>query len=239
MNPSTKPIMLVFDLFGTLFDVNSLTELLLPDKQNQSQFLSDFVTSWRARQLDFCMRRALMSNALSFEKITRDAFITTAEEPRFKDQVQILLADTQKAVECWKKLKPYPESRLVLDALSKHYQLAVLSNGDKAQVDALLEEAKLSHFFQHVISTSILKTYKPDPLAYIGLLAQSPIGSLENCAMVSSHYWDVVGAKHVGMKAYWVQRSPERVADAWEYKPDEIAPDLAYLAEKINPKIPR
>ena len=53
--------------------------------------------------------------------------------------------------------------------------------------------------------------------------------------MVSSNPFDVLGAKHAGLRAAWIKRSEDKIFDPWNgLEPDLIVPDLAAFADEMN-----
>ncbi|MFP3361973.1 HAD-IA family hydrolase, partial [Planococcus sp. SIMBA_143] len=67
----------VFDAYGTLFDVFSVTkkcEELYPNKGDQIS------QTWRKKQLEYSYLRQMMGNYQPFAKVTRDALRYAVEE---------------------------------------------------------------------------------------------------------------------------------------------------------------
>jgi 2-haloacid dehalogenase len=188
----------VFDAYGTLFDVHSVVrrcEELFP---GQGAALSQL---WRTKQLEYTWLRSLMARYEDFEAVTRAAL-------RFACRALGLewSQDTERALlQEYLRLRPYPEVPGALAALTE-LPLAVLSNGSPSMLHAVLSNAGLAHHFSAVISVDRLHIYKPHPSVY--QLAVEELGaSRERIAFISSNFWDVSGATAFGFRAYWINRA--------------------------------
>jgi 2-haloacid dehalogenase len=217
-----KPSAVVFDAYGTLFDVSSVAAAcahLTPDPQ-------ELVSLWRAKQLEYSFLRSLMGPAayVDFWAITEDALDYAAERLglAFSD------ADRDQALQGWREVKPYPEVESVLERLANDgFRCAILSNGSPAMLDAALSHSGLSAQFEAVLSADTVRVFKPDPRVYrlaIEALSIPPA----DLAFVSSNGWDSAGAKAFGLHVAWINRSgtpTERLG----FVPDLVLPDLSTL----------
>jgi 2-haloacid dehalogenase len=84
-----------------------------------------------------------------------------------------------------------------------------------------------------MVSVDDLGTFKPDPRVY-EYLSQRLETPIEETWLVSSNAWDVIGAKNAGLRAAWIQRSPQAIFDPWNVEPDLVATDLRELASKLD-----
>ena len=107
------------------------------------------------------------------------------------------------------------------------------SNGTADAVNALLQHAKIDGFFEAVVSVDAIQTFKPDPRVYQHF-AEVAATDLDNCWLVSSNAFDVIGAVAAGMKAVWLQRSASAVFDPWGIEPTAIISRLDQLPKKIT-----
>ena len=148
----------VFDAYGTLFDVHSVSmrcDALFPAR---GAALSQL---WREKQLEYTWLRSLMGRYEPFDRITADAL-------RYATKL-LGLACSDDAVEAlmqaYAGLRPFPEAPAALQTLSGH-KLAILSNGTPRMLDALVHNAGLTGHFTAVLSVDPLRTYKPNPAVY-------------------------------------------------------------------------
>jgi 2-haloacid dehalogenase len=136
-------------------------------------------------------------------------------------------------LEAYLHLPAYPEVGNALDAVRvSGARVLAFSNGTEAVVRTVLSHAGLLDRFDEIVSVDPLRTFKPDPAVYAELLrcGGSPPG---RTWLVSANSWDVIGAKHAGLKAAWVARSDGAVFDPWEYEPDAVAANLVALTERV------
>jgi 2-haloacid dehalogenase len=196
--PKTKIQAVVFDAYGTLFDVHSviaLCEELFPGKGTQLSQL------WRTKQLEYSWQRSLMQRYEDFWTLTEDGLSFACEALKLNCSA----AQTTKLMDAYLHLKSYAEVPQVLHAL-KHLPLAILSNGSPNMLEPLVRNAGMQDVFAHVISVDALRCFKPDPRVY--QLAVDKLGvAKSSVAFVSSNGWDIAGCGAFGFKPIWVNRS--------------------------------
>jgi 2-haloacid dehalogenase len=204
---------LVFDAYGTLFDVHSVVarcESCWPGKGTQLSQL------WRAKQLEYTWQRSLMQRYVPFSTVTREALAYACEA------LGLALTDRhlQDLMGEYLRLSPYPEVREALKKLKT--KQAILSNGSPDMLDPLVKNSGLR--FDAVISVDELKTYKPAPRVY-ELAVQKLRAPKDRIGFVSSNCWDALGAKSYGFEVYWINRSKAPL-DRLGFKPDAVLTSL-------------
>ena len=218
---------LVFDAYGTLFDVHSVTraaESLFPGKG------AALSAAWRSKQLEYTWQRSLMGKYEDFSRVTAAAldwtFESLAIEPGDADR-RALLGE-------YRRLAMFPEVPAALEALAKRRALAILSNGHPEMLDAVVDHNGLRERFRGgVLSVHPARTFKPSPAVYA--LVEDRLGLPRTMmAFVSSNCWDAAGAKSYGFRAFWVNRSGAPV-ERLGVRPDEIVRDLAGLVKLLEP----
>lgn len=215
---------LVFDAYGTLFDVHSVIATCNRYFPEQGPALSK---AWRAKQLEYTWLRSLMGRYEDFWQVTEAALVFACKTLNLPCPP----ATRAELMEAYLHLDPYPEVLPSLKALS-NYPLAILSNGSPRMLQAAVESAGLQGIFSHVLSVDAVKIYKPSPRVYE--LASQKMGVAASAiGFVSSNSWDVIGAKAAGLWTCWVNRSgaPE---DELGFLPDARANTLADLAGLIR-----
>jgi len=190
---------IVFDLYGTLYDVHSVVrqcDALYPGRG------AEISAMWRQKQLEYTWLRSLMGQYIPFEQATRDALVYTCRhlELRLDEEACGKLCDA------YLRLSPYPE---VPDALRRLKRLglplAILSNGSVFSMDRVVKHSGLQEYFSHLLSVETVGVFKPDPRVYT--LACRTLGlSPARILFISSNAWDAAGARHFGFKVYWVNR---------------------------------
>ncbi|MGB0466350.1 MAG: haloacid dehalogenase type II [Pontibacterium sp.] len=205
---------LAFDVYGTLIDTHGVVGKLEVLLGNADQARA-FSQTWRDKQLEYSFRRGLMKNYKNFAVCTRDALSYTCAFYQInfsREQQDELLA-------IYRTLPAFPDVKESLSRLSAEgCLLFAFSNGSAEAVDKLLITAGIRGYFQDVISTDEILSFKPNPEVYKHFLHRSH-SNKENAWLISSNAFDVTGALSYGMRAAWVQRSADAVFDPWGMEP--------------------
>jgi 2-haloacid dehalogenase len=208
------PRALVFDAYGTLFDVHSVIALCERFWPGKGAALSQL---WRTKQLEYTWQRSLMKRYAPFSQVTKEALGYACEFLSLA-----LSSQNEKALlEEYLKLATYPD---VPDALQKlkGRKLAILTNGSPDMIDPLVRNSGLR--FDAVLSVDELKVFKPAPDVYE--LAVRKLGTpKEEIGFVSSNCWDAMGAKSFGFSVYWINRTGAPV-DRLGFRADKIGSGL-------------
>jgi 2-haloacid dehalogenase len=212
---------LVFDAYGTLFDVHSVTrraESLFPGKG------AAISAAWRTKQLEYTWLRTLMGRYEDFSRVTRSSLEWALDSLGLESDE----AAERALLEEYRRLAPFPEVRGVLESLAATRPLAILSNGHPEMLGAVVDHSGLRGLFRGgVLSVHPAKRFKPDPSVY--RLAEEALGVPRALmGFVSSNGWDAAGAKSFGFRAYWVNRGAAPV-ERLGVRPDAVVRDLAGL----------
>jgi 2-haloacid dehalogenase len=188
---------ILFDAYGTLFDVSSVNTAcadVTPDPDA-------FVAGWRRRQLEYSWLRTLFGRYRDFAAISADALDATAAALG----VSLDPPSRERLLTAWLRPAAYPEVPNALRALGKR-RLGILSNGSPAMLQIVLEHTGLTDRFTWVLSIDPVQAYKPAPAAYsLGPTATNR--RPDEILFVSSNFWDVTGAATYGYRTCWVRRS--------------------------------
>ncbi len=218
---------LAFDVYGTLINTHGVTVAL---KDYVGERADDFSRLWREKQLEYSFRRGLMQNYQQFSVCTRQAL----DYACLFYKVSLTEEHKQRLMQEYRVLPAFQD---VKDGLTRAqeagFRMFAFSNGSTDAVEMLLQTAAIRHYFEGVVSVDSLKTFKPSPAVYCHFLRST--GSLGAEAwMISSNPFDVIGAVSAGMRAAWIQRSPEMIFDPWEIQPTLTLESLTHLAEQIK-----
>ena len=214
-----NPRALVFDAYGTLFDVHSVAQRCESFWPGAGAQLSQL---WRAKQLEWTWQRSLMRRYVPFTHVTRDALGYACAALR-------LALDAEKAdrlMRDYLALALYPDVRAALDALrSAGRKLAILTNGSRDMIEPLVAHSALA--FDAVLSVDEVGVFKPAPEVYA--LAATRLGVVASeTGFVSSNCWDALGAKSFGFRVWWINRTGAPL-DRLDFKPDGILGGLGEL----------
>jgi 2-haloacid dehalogenase len=200
---------MVFDAYGTLYDVHSVAarcEACWPGKGAQLSQL------WRAKQLEYTWQRSLMQRYAPFSTVTREALAYACEALA----LELDSARVERLMQEYLKLALYPDVSATLEKLDG--KRAILTNGSPDMLLPLVEQSGLR--FDALISVDELQIYKPAPQVYELAVKKLQVEK-SRIAFVSSNCWDALGAKSFGFKVYWINRARAPV-DRLGIRPDEI-----------------
>ena len=207
---------LVFDAYGTLYDVHSVIRRCEQFWPGRGAALSQL---WRAKQLEYTWQRSLMRRYAPFSQVTREALQYACSSlglPLDQRKADALFGE-------YLQLAVYPEAT---EALARHKgRQAILSNGSPDMLDPLVRHSGLR--FDAVLSVDELKVFKPAPEVYQLAIDRLRVPK-QSIAFVSSNCWDALGAKSFGFRVFWVNRLKSPV-DQLGFQPDAIIGSLHEL----------
>ena len=200
---------IIFDAYGTLFDVNSAAEKC---KSKIGDKWESFANYWRKTQLEYTWLRSLMKRHKDFWQITEDSLDKSMQAFNINKGMKNELLDL------YKILSPYPEVKETLEKLKeKKYKLAILSNGTPALLNELVKSNNLQNLFDDIFSIEEVKIYKPSSKVYDMPIKKYNIKN-EEVAFLSANTWDVSGGGNYGFTSIWVNRN-KNIFDNLDYKP--------------------
>ena len=213
----------VFDAYGTLFDVNSAAEKC---KDKIGAKWETFANFWRTTQLEYTWLRSLMKRHKNFWDITEDSLDKSMKVFNINKNMK------NELLSLYKILSPYPEVRGVLEDLKKkNFKLAILSNGTPDLLKELVENNELNNLFDDLFSIEEVKIYKPDPSVYELPIKKYRIKSNE-ITFLSANTWDVSGGGNFGYNSIWVNRN-NSVFDILDFQPKNEINNLTHLLDKV------
>lgn len=223
-----SPRALVFDAYGTLFDVHSVVELCDELWPGKGLLLSQL---WRAKQLEYSWLRSLMRRYQDFAQVT-DAALGYACAAL---GLPLDGGRRRRLIDAYRELATFPEARGALAALrTSKIRLAILSNGSPAMLRPLLAHAGLRDLIGTVLSVDPKRIYKPAPAVYRLAVERLRIPK-RSIGFVSSNCWDACGAKSFGFRTFWINRTGAPV-DALGVAPDHVIGGLDELQNFIRAK---
>jgi 2-haloacid dehalogenase len=214
---------LIFDAYGTLFDVQSVAatiERLFPGHG------SDLSRLWRAKQLEYTWLQSMMLSPMQrredFAAITAHALDHAAEALG----LPLSGAARHRVLDAYLDLSAYEDAAATLAHLAPRPRV-ILSNGTRAMLEPLAAATGIARHLDVILSVDAAGIYKPSPKAYqlaLDHLKFLPI----RIGFVSANAWDAIGAKAFGFTSFWInrQRAP---LDRHGPKPDAVIESLAEL----------
>ena len=212
---------IIFDAYGTLFDVNSAAEKC---KDKIGDKWEGFANYWRTTQLEYTWLRSLMKKHKDFWQITEDSLDKSMKA--FKINIEM----KNELLNLYKVLSPYPEVKETLEKLKeKKYKLAILSNGTPSLLHELVNNNNLKNLFDDIFSIEEVKVYKPSSKVYEIPIKKYNIKN-EEVAFLSANTWDVSGGGNYGFTSIWVNRN-NNIFDNLDYKPKNQITGLNQLLD--------
>ncbi len=214
----------VFDAYGTLYDVHSVIAQCNAIWPERGTALSQL---WRSKQLAWTWQRTLMGRYIDFRELTTTSLRYAAASlmlPCSDDTVARLL-------DAYLHLEPFPDARETLDGL-RPVPMAILSNGSPSMLEPLVANSGFDRWITDVISVDALHVYKPTPRVYQLACDRLELAP-EEIGFVSANCWDACGAKAFGFHVFWINRNGAPV-DGLGAPPDHIVKSLADLPRLIS-----
>ena len=214
---------IIFDAYGTLFDVNSAAEKC---KDKIGDKWEGFANYWRTTQLEYTWLRSLMNRHKDFWQVTEDSLDKSMKAFKIDPSMRNELLDL------YKILSTFPEVKEVLQNLKKKdYKLAILSNGTPTLLNELVTSNNLDNIFDDIFSIEEVRIYKPDPKVY-NLPIKKYLIKKDEVAFLSANTWDVSGGGNYGYSSIWVNRN-NNIFDNLDYKPKNEVKNLKQLLDII------
>jgi 2-haloacid dehalogenase len=190
----------LFDAYGTLFDVHSvalLGEQLFPG------FGMRLSQLWRDKQIEYTRLVSMSGRYRPFWELTRAGLRFAA----LRLGLTLETAAEDQLMNQYRHLSAFPENRAVLAELKRRtIPAGILSNGDPEMLGVAVKSAGFADLLQHVISVHATQRYKTDPAAYA--LGPAAFGlPAKEILFVSSNGWDAIGATWYGYTTLWVNRA--------------------------------
>jgi 2-haloacid dehalogenase len=224
----------VFDAYGTLFDVYSiqvLAESLYPGQG------ADIAIKWRDKQIEYT-RLITQSDPHNssgsqyyrpFWELTRLSLEYTLDRLKLERGS----GQVEKLMQQYAHLTPFPENLAALQKIKgMGLTTAILSNGSEDMLTSAVNSAGMKEVLDHVISVDPIRLFKTSPESY-GLVQQSILVNKDEVLFVSSNAWDVLGATWFGFTTHWVNRQGLPF-EALEPKPHFSGPDLNSVLSSLN-----
>ncbi|MGN0143821.1 MAG: haloacid dehalogenase type II [Clostridium sp.] len=188
----------VFDAYGTLFDINSVTKHYCKELGDISE---QFSSLWRLKQLEYSWLRSLMNRYDDFWRITEESLDYALDYFNIKnDLLKTNLLKAYENINCYEEV-PAALSKLKERGIST----AILSNATPNMLYMAIKNSKINSLINSCLSVDNLKIYKPHPSVYNLILEKYDLNKNE-ILFVSSNSWDVAGAKSFGFNVSWINR---------------------------------
>lgn len=215
----------VFDAYGTLYDVQSVAAVTDTAFPGYGELISQI---WRLKQLEYTWLRSLMGRYEDFSVITRDSLSFTLKTLGLTFDAAIF----ERIMDKYVHLDLYPDAKQTLAAL-KGRKLAILSNGSTDMLNALVRNSGLDAILDATISIDSTRIFKPSPRTYELIEAHLGVRPQE-VLFVSSNPFDACGAKSFGLNVAWIERVTPQAMAAELAKADLVRPLSMFKAIRMQ-----
>ena len=214
---------IIFDAYGTLFDVNSAAEKC---KDKIGDKWEPFANFWRTTQLEYTWLRSLMGRHKDFWQITEDSLDKSMKAFKIEFSMRDELLDL------YKVLSPFKEVQETLKTLKENkFKLAILSNGTPSLLNELVKSNNLENLFDDIFSIEEVGVYKPNSKVYDMPVKKYKIRK-DEIAFLSANTWDVSGGGNYGYQAIWVNRN-NNIFDNLDFEPKLEIKNLSGLLSEL------
>ena len=214
---------IVFDLYGTLYDVHSVVHACEDMFPGQGDAIARL---WRQKQLEYTWLRSLMERYVDFESATDDALRFTCA----RLGLALDAGSLRRLSDQYLHLEPHADMPATLRRLTDAgMPLAICSNGSHRSIGQVVAHSGMKWAFEQLISAEEVKVFKPHRKVY--LLAEQRMGrARENLLFVSSNGWDASAAALFGYPVCWVNRTGGPLEELGA-APAVVVSDLAQMAD--------
>jgi 2-haloacid dehalogenase len=223
--PTSYPRAVIFDAYGTLFDVHSVlavAEQLFPGRGDTLSLL------WRQKQVEYTQLRSLAGLRGEHYRGLWDITIDALRHAAAKLELSLTAAAEKRLMDEYACLSVFPDTVPVLRRLrDAGVSLAILSNGNPQMLDIAVKSAGMAGLFEHVLSVEAVRLFKPAAAAYALGTAAFDVAARE-IVFVSSNSWDACGAAWFGYSTFWLNRT-HAPADELGVRPQGIGHGMADL----------
>jgi len=210
---------IIFDAYGTLFDVNYAAEKCKGKIGDKWEGFSNY---WRTTQLEYTWLRSLMNRHKDFWQITEDSLDKSIKAFKIDPSMR------NELLNLYKTLSTFSEVPEVLKELKdKNYKLGILSNGTPSLLNELVKSNNLDNIFDDIFSIEEVGIYKPDSKVYDIPVKRYKIQK-DEVIFLSSNTWDISGGGNYGYNCIWVNRN-NNIFDNLDYKPKNKITNLIQL----------
>jgi 2-haloacid dehalogenase len=197
--PGPAPCAVLFDAYGTLFDVYSVgvvAERVFPGAGERLGIL------WRDKQIEYTRLTSMSGQARSF----RDCTLAGLRYAARRFDLALDAAAERELMGAYERLAPFAENHAVLVELRRRgIRAGILSNGDPDMLEAVVRHAGFAELLDPVLSVEGSGRFKTDPATYA--LGTRALGlGADQVLFVSSNCWDAIGATWFGYTTLWINR---------------------------------
>ena len=219
---------IVFDAYGTLFDINAAAQksALVSSNSILQRNWKELAEIWRKKQIEYTWLQNILDSHTDFLDITEISLEFALEEMTLDQEPKL----RETLLDLYRTSEAYPEVAQVLEDLcDRGVKLSILSNGTPEMLLAACASTKIEKLLDFIVSVEEIGIFKPDGKVY-ELINTKMRYKTKEVLFVSSNGWDIMGANKFGFSTAWVNRNKKPV-ERMQWKPNY---ELSNLMHVIN-----
>ncbi len=219
---------IVFDAYGTLFDINAAAQksALVSSNSILQRNWKELAEIWRKKQIEYTWLQNILDSHTDFLDITEISLEFALEEMTLDQEPKL----RETLLDLYQTSEAYPEVVQVLEDLSdRGVKLSILSNGTPEMLLAACASTKIVKLLDCIVSVEEIGIFKPDGRVY-ELVNTKMRYKTKEVLFVSSNGWDIMGAAKFGFSTAWVNRNKKPV-ERMQWKPNYELSNLMHVID--------
>ena len=222
---------IVFDAYGTLFDINAAAQksALVSSNSILQRNWKELAEIWRKKQIEYTWLQNILGNHTDFLEITKISLDFALEEMTLDQEPKL----RKTLLDLYRTSEAYPEVVQVLGDLNdRGVKLSILSNGTPEMLLSACASTRIEKLLDFIVSVEDIGVFKPDGRVYE--LVNSKMGyKISEVLFVSSNGWDIMGAAKFGFSTAWINRNKKPV-ERMQWKPNYELSNLMHIVDLLN-----
>ena len=219
---------IVFDAYGTLFDINAAAQksALVSSNSLLQRNWKELAEIWRKKQIEYTWLQNILGSHTDFLDITKISLDFALEEMTLDQEPKL----RKTLLDLYRKSEAYPEVVQVLEDLNdRGVKLSILSNGTPEMLLSACASTRIEKLLDFIVSVEDIGIFKPDGRVY-ELVNSKMEYKISEVLFVSSNGWDIMGAAKFGFSTAWINRNKKPV-ERMQWKPNYELSNLMHIVD--------
>ncbi len=219
---------IVFDAYGTLFDINAAAQksALVSSNSILQRNWKELAEIWRKKQIEYTWLQNILGSHTDFLDITKISLDFALEEMTLDQEPKL----RKTLLDLYRKSEAYPEVVQVLEDLNdRGVKLSILSNGTPEMLLSACASTRIEKLLDFIVSVEDIGIFKPDGRVY-ELVNSKMEYKISEVLFVSSNGWDIMGAAKFGFSTAWINRNKKPV-ERMQWKPNYELSNLMHIVD--------
>ena len=219
---------IVFDAYGTLFDINAAAQksALVSSNSILQRNWKELAEIWRKKQIEYTWLQNILGSHTDFLDITKISLDFALEEMTLDQEPKL----RKTLLDLYRKSEAYPEVVQVLEDLNdRGVKLSILPNGTPEMLLSACASTRIEKLLDFIVSVEDIGIFKPDGRVY-ELVNSKMEYKISEVLFVSSNGWDIMGAAKFGFSTAWINRNKKPV-ERMQWKPNYELSNLMHIVD--------